>query len=366
MSSGGPGKPGALLEYRRLLASPVGCRYASRGSMDFRQTVFAFDYHTEGEPMRIVHAGVPGLAGATMLERSHDFARRHDALRRLVLDEPRGHDAMCAAFLTAPCDPSADRGVVFVEPLGVVHMCGHGTIAIAAMLVETGAVPRREPETTVTLDTAAGLVTARVHVAGDRVIGVTIQNVASYSAWLDAKVDVPGLGTVMFDLAYGGHFYAMVEAARVGLTIVPGAAARLIEVGERIRVAIERAFPLVHPEGEQSHGLLYIQFYGPPGRPDADLKNTVVVAPAALDRSPCGTGTSARLANLHARGALALGQRFVHESIIGTVFESRIVEVTRVGSYDAVIPEIRGRAWLTGINQLVVRADDPFPSGFRL
>ena len=334
--------------------------------MDFVESVFAFDYNTEGEPMRIVHAGGPALEGATMLERSRDFTRRHDALRRLVLDEPRGHSAMCAAFLTAPCDSAADRGVVFVEPLGVVHMCGHGTIAIATMLVESGAVPKRTPETVVTLDTAAGRVSARVHVEDDRVTGVTIRNVASYSALLDAKVDVPGLGAVTFDLAYGGHFYALVEAEGIGLTLAPGESGRLVDAGERIRAAIEGAFALVHPEGEQSRGLLYIQFFGPPGRFDADLRNAVVVAPAALDRSPCGTGTSARLANLHARGTLRPGQRFVHESIIGTVFEGRIAGLTRIGPYEAVIPEIRGRAWLTGINQLVVRPGDPFPSGFRL
>ena len=334
--------------------------------MDVARSLYAFDYHTEGEPMRIVHAGVPAVAGPTMLERSRDFAERHDALRRLVLDEPRGHGAMCAAFLTAPCVPGADRGVIFVEPLGVVHMCGHGTIAIATMLVETGAVPRRDDETAVTLDTAAGLVTARVHVDGDRVTGVTIRNVPAYSALLDAKVDVPGFGTVTYDLAYGGHFYAMVEAAQLGLPLEPGASARLVDAGERVRLAIEASVPLRHPEGEQSRGLLYVQFYGPARRPDAHLRNAVVVAPAALDRSPCGTGTSARLANLHARGTLAPGQPFVHESIIGTVFEGRIAGVTRVGPYEAIVPEIRGRAFMTGVNQLVVRRGDPFPAGFRL
>ena len=211
--------------------------------------------------MRIVHTGVPALAGRTMLERSEAFAADHDALRRFVLDEPRGHSAMCAAFLTPPCDPAAHRGVVFVEPLGVVHMCGHGTIAIATMLVETGAVAMTTPETHVVLDTAAGPVTARVHVAGDRVTGVTIRNVPAYSVALDAEVTVSGLGTVRFDLAYGGHFYAMVEAAPLGLALEPAAASRLIEMGERIRVAIEAATDLTHPQGRQSRGLLYVQFW---------------------------------------------------------------------------------------------------------
>jgi proline racemase len=328
--------------------------------------VHVLDYHTEGEPMRIVESGPRTLGGDTMLARSHDFAHRCDDLRRFVLDEPRGHAAMCAAFLTAPADPRADRGVVFVEPLGVVHMCGHGAIAIATMLVETGAVAMQAPETTVTLDTAAGLVAARVHVAGGCVTGVTIRNVPSYAALLDAKIAVPGVGIVEYDLAYGGHFYAIVDAARLGLGLVPSAAAELIAAGERIRTAIEAAVPLVHPQGEQSRGLLYVQFSGPPSAGDAHAKNAVVVAPGALDRSPCGTGTSARLASLWARGSIAVGEPFVHESIIGTRFVGRVAAVTTVGVQEAVVPEITGRAWLAGIGQLVLRPDDPFPAGFRL
>jgi proline racemase len=334
--------------------------------MKFVRVLSALDYHTEGEPMRIVTGGVPTLPGRTMLERSAHFAAQHDALRRLILYEPRGHAAMCAALLVPPSDPAADTGIVFVEPLGVVHMCGHGAIAIATMLVETGAVAMRAPETPVVLDTAAGPVTARVHVEGDRVVGATIRNVPAYSALLDAKVTVPGLGPVAFDLAYGGHFYALVEAAGVGLTLEPGQAARIVEAGERIRAAIEAEVPLVHPEGEQSKGLVYVQFYAPPSHPRAHLKNAVVVAPAGLDRSPCGTGTSARLANLWARGGIALHREFVHESIIGTLFEGRVVATTRVGAYEAVIPEITGRAYLSGFNQLVLRPDDPFPAGFLL
>jgi proline racemase len=332
----------------------------------FLRMLSTLDYHTEGEPMRIVTGGGPVLPGATMLERSAHLAAHYDALRRLLLYEPRGHAAMCAALLTPPCDPSADAGVVFLEPLGVVHMCGHGAIAIATMLVETGAVAMREPETPVILDTAAGRVAARVHVEAERVVGATIQNVASYSALLDAKVTVPGLGSVAFDLAYGGHFYALVEAQAVGLALEPAQAPRIVEVGERIRAVLEAEVPLVHPEGEQSRGLVYVQFYAPPRHPRAHLRNAVVVAPAGLDRSPCGTGTSARLANLWARGGIAVNREFVHESILGTLFEARVVGTARVGAYEGVIPEIRGRAYLAAVNQLVLRPDDPFPAGFLL
>jgi proline racemase len=332
----------------------------------FLHVLSAMDYHTEGEPMRIVTGGVPNLPGATMLERSTFFADSYDALRRLILHEPRGHSAMCAALLVPPTRPEADTGVIFIEPLGVVHMCGHGAIAIATMLVETGLVAMREPETPVVLDTAAGRVTARVHVEGERVRGVTIRNVPSYSALLDAMVAVPGLGKVPFDLAYGGHFYALVEATPLGLRLEPSQAARIVEVGERLRLAIEAEVSLVHPEGDQSKGLLYVQFYGPPRDSTAHLRNAVVVAPAGLDRSPCGTGTSARVANLWARGGIALGREFVHESIIGTLFQARVVDTARVGPHEAVIPEITGHAYLTSLSQLVLRPDDPFPAGFLL
>jgi proline racemase len=239
-------------------------------------------------------------------------------------------------------------------------------MAIATMLVETGTIVPTEPETSVTLDTAAGLVSARVRVEGERVRGVTIRNVPSYSALIDGKVTVPGLGPVTFDLAYGGHFYALVEAAPLGLALLPAQAPRIVEIGERIRRAIEAEVDLTHPEGAQAKGLLYIQFTAPPRQPRATLLNTVVVAPAGLDRSPCGTGTSARLANLWARGRIARGELFVHESIIGTLFEARIVGTTWVGTHDAVIPEITGRAHLTGFNTLVLGPDDPFPAGFLL
>lgn len=334
--------------------------------MRFHRVLSALDYHTEGEPMRIVTSGVPPVAGATMLERTRRWAETHDDLRRLILFEPRGHAAMCAALLVPPCDPAADTGVIFLEPLGVVHMCGHGAMAVATMLVETGVVPPKPPETPVVLDTAAGRVTARVHVEGEQVVAVTLRNVPSYAALLDATVTIPGLGRVTFDLAYGGHFYALVEAAQVGLRLEPEEAARIVEVGERVRRTVEEAVPLCHPEGEQARGLLYVQFWGPPRHPRAHLRNAVVVAPAGLDRSPCGTGTAARLATLWARRQLGVGETFVHESLLGTLFEARIAGTTPVGPYEGVVPEITGRAYLTGFHQLVLRPDDPFPAGFLL
>ncbi len=273
---------------------------------------------------------------------------------------------MCGAILAEPQHPEAQVGVVFIEPSGTVHMCGHGAMAIATMLVETGRIAAQAPETLLTLDTAAGLIRCRVAMDGERVTGVTIQNVPSFSVLLDAKVEVPGLGALPFDLSYGGHFYALVPAAAAGLTLEPHEASRIVEAGELIRRRIEVDVPLIHPERPQVKGLLYVQFFAAPKAPGARFRNAVVVSPLGLDRSPCGTGTSARMASLHARGELGLGQPFIHESILGSLFTGRLVGATRVGEYPAVIPEVSGRAYLAGISTLILTPEDPFPGGFLL
>lgn len=334
--------------------------------MRWTRMLSVLDYHTEGEPMRVVVGGVPPLPGKTILEKSDALEAGSRDLLGFVLYEPRGHSSMCGAILVEPTRQDADTGVVFIEPAGCVHMCGHGALAIATMLVETGRVAAREPETEVALETAAGLVTARVRVERGTVLAATIRNVPSFSYLLDGKVDVPGLGAVPFDLAYGGHFYALVPARPLGLELVPSEAPRLIEVGERLRARIEAEIPLVHPERPRAKGLLYVEFYDAPRHPRARFLNAVVVSPLGLDRSPCGTGTSARLANLYARREIRPGEPFVHESLLGTLFEGRIVGVTRVGEYEAVVPEITGRAYLAGMGQLVLTPDDPFPGGFLL
>ncbi|HXA94076.1 MAG TPA: proline racemase family protein [Candidatus Dormibacteraeota bacterium] len=330
------------------------------------RTLSVVDYHTEGEPMRIVVAGVARVPGATLMEQSDHLAAHGRELLGFTLYEPRGHSAMCGAILTEPVTAGADAGVLFIEPLGPVHMCGHGAIALGAMLVETGRVAAPEGRATVTLETPAGLVSCRVVTEPDRPTAVTIRNVPAFSAGLDLAVEVRGLGRVAFDLAYGGHFYALVEAAPLGLSLEPKDAPRLVEAGERIRLAIEATVPLVHPAMPAARGLLYIQFYEPARRPDAQLRNAVVVAPAGLDRSPCGTGTSARLANLHARGRLGVGEAFGHESIIGTLFTGRIAGLTQVAGTPAVVPEITGRAWMSGTATLSLDPSDPFPGGFLL
>jgi proline racemase len=330
------------------------------------RTLSVIDYHTEGEPMRIVVGGAPPVPGATLMDRSEHLAAHGRDLLGFTLYEPRGHAAMCGAILTEPVAPEADAGVLFIEPLGPVHMCGHGAIALGAMMVETGRVPAPAGRATVTLETPAGLVACRVQARPGAPTEVTIRNVPAFSVSLDRTVEVPGLGPVRFDLAYGGHFYALVDARELGLVLEPKEASRLVEIGERARLAIEARVPLVHPGMPSARGLLYVQFHEPARRPDALFRNAVVVAPAGLDRSPCGTGTSARLANLHARGRLAVGESFGHESIIGTRFTGRIAGLTEVGGLTAVVPEITGRAWMTGHGTLCLDPSDPFPGGFLL
>jgi proline racemase len=322
----------------------------------------AVDSHTEGMPTRVVTGGVGPLPGATMLERKLRFEAERDDLRLLLMREPRGHAAMSGAILQPPTRDDADWGVLFIEVSGCLPMCGHGTIGVATVLVETGMVEVREPETVVRLDTPAGLVVARVAVRGGRAEAVTLRNVASFLHARDEVARVEGLGDVRYDMAFGGNFYAIVEAASVGLSVDPARARELIDAGDRIRAAIPAP---VHPLDERIAGCRHVVFHAP-GRDGAHARNATAIDPGWLDRSPCGTGTSARMAQLWARGELELGQDFVNESIIGTRFTGRLVEETGVGDVAAVVPEVTGRAWITAMGQYLLDNRDPFPAGFAL
>jgi proline racemase len=325
----------------------------------------AVDSHTEGMPTRVVTGGVPALPGATMLERKLRFEAERDDLRLLLMREPRGHGAMSGAILQPPTRPDADWGVLYIEVSGCLPMCGHGTIGVATVLVETGMVAVTEPETTIRLDTPAGLVEARVAVREGRAEAVTLRNVPAFLHERGAAVEVPGLGTVTYDMAFGGNFYALVEAASVGLEPVPEQAPELIGAGAAIMEAIEAAGPPVHPEDERIRGCRHVVLHAP-GGDGAHARAATSIHPGWLDRSPCGTGTSARLAQLHATGALAVGEPFVNESVIGTRFTGRIAAETTVAGRPAVVPEITGRAWITGMGQYLLDPTDPFPAGFRL
>ena len=327
--------------------------------MRSRRVLHAVDSHTEGMPTRVITGGMPVLPGATMLDRKLWFEANCDDVRLLLMREPRGHAAMSGAILQPPTREVAVYGVLFIEVSGCLPMCGHGTIGVATVLVETGMVPVVEPITTVRLDTPAGVVVVRVAVSGGRAVAVTLRNVPAYVEGLDRAIEVPGLGMVTYDLAFGGNFYAFVPAAAVGLAPTPEHADGLIRVGGLIMDAINAAGEPVHLEDERIHGVHHVVLY-------EGARAATSIHPGWLDRSPCGTGTSARLAVKHARGELRLGEEFEHRSVLDTAFVGRLVEETTVGGRPAAIPEITGRAWITGMGQYLLDPSDPFPAGFSL
>lgn len=330
------------------------------------RVLHAVDSHTEGMPTRVITGGVGALPGATMLERREWFMANADDLRTFLMYEPRGHASMSGAILQPPTRPDADWGVLFIEVSGCLPMCGHGTIGVATVLVETGMVEVSEPVTTIRLDTPAGLVVAEVAVEDGTAKAVTIRNVPSYSHALDATVDVAGLGKVTYDIAYGGNFYAMVELEQLGIPFAREAKQRLLDAGLAIMDAInEQALP-VHVANPAIAGCHHVQLIAP-GSDARHSRHAMAIYPGWFDRSPCGTGTSARMAQLHARGELPLHTDFDNESFIGTHFIGRLVEETELaGAVTAVVPTITGRAWLTGTAQYFLDPEDPFPAGFLL
>jgi proline racemase len=325
----------------------------------------AVDSHTEGMPTRVITGGLGPVPGASMQERRLYFESHLDDLRLLLMREPRGHSAMSGAFLQPPTRPDADWGVLFVEVSGLLPMCGHGTIGVATVLVECGMVAVNEPETVIRLDTPAGLVEARVTVRDGHAERVTLRNVPAFVSELDASVRVDGLGTVTYDMAFGGNFYALVPADSVGLAPASRNGPELIARGLQIIGAINASAPPVHPLDGAIRGCKHVVFHAP-GADGAHARNATAIHPGWLDRSPCGTGTSARMAALHARGELALGQEFVNESVIGSRFTGRLVEEVNLGATAAVVPEVSGRAWITGMAQYLLDPTDPFPAGFAL
>ncbi|MFE9254251.1 proline racemase family protein [Streptomyces sp. NPDC006879] len=334
--------------------------------MRTRHVYQAVDSHTEGMPTRVITGGVGVIPGATMAERRLHFIEHLDQLRTLLMYEPRGHAAMSGAILQPPTRPDADYGVLYIEVSGLLPMCGHGTIGVATVLVETGMVPVTEPVTTVRLDTPAGLVSVDVAVEDGVALGVTLTNVPAFCVGLDRKVDVPGYGTVTYDIAFGGNFYVFVELDSLGLPFERSRKDELLTAGLAVMAAVNASGDRpVHPEAPEIAGVKHVYL----AAPDSDAsrsRHAMAIHPGWFDRSPCGTGTSARMAQLHARGQLPLGQDFFNESFIGTEFRGRLVERTTVGGLPAVIPTVTGRAWITGTAQYFLDPTDPFPGGFLL
>jgi len=328
-----------------------------------RQAFTAVDSHTEGMPTRVITSPVV-LPGLTMADRRRYLMSERDDLRTLLMCEPRGHASMSGAILQPPSRPDADVGVVFIEVSGCLPMCGHGTIGTATVLVETGLVAVKEPLTQIRIETPAGLVTASVQVRDGRAVGVTIRNVASYLHLRDATVQVAGIGAVRLDVAWGGNFYAIVPAAALGVEVRPEQYGRLVEVGLRVMRAVNEQLDFAHPDQPEIDQCRHVVLTA--ATEHGVARAAVAIHPGWIDRSPCGTGTSARMAALATRGELGLDTDFVHASLIGSRFTGRLVEQTTVGPYPAYIPTITGRAWITALATYLLDPDDPFPAGFQL
>ncbi len=329
------------------------------------RVISAVDSHTEGMPTRVITGGVGVIPGETMADKRRWFQDSSDELRTLLMFEPRGHASMSGSILQPSTRPDADFGVLFIEVSGLLPMCGHGTIGTATVLVETGMVEAVEPITRIRLDTPAGLVVADVAVEGGHATSVTITMVPSFSLALDQAVEVETYGDLAYDIAYGGNFYAIVDLEALGLPFDRAAKDQLLDAGLKIMTAINEQNRPVHPLRPDISGCHHV-YLKAPGSTASHSRHAMAIYPGWFDRSPCGTGTSARMAQLHARGELALDTEFVNESFIGSQFTGRLVEETTVGHLAAVVPTITGRAWVTGTAQYMLDPTDPFPAGFLL
>lgn len=328
--------------------------------------ITTIDAHTEGEPFRVITGGFPDLPGATILEKRRYAKEKLDHLRTALMWEPRGHADMYGCLVTPPVTPGADLGILFMHNEGFSTMCGHGIIGIATVALETGMLPAIEPETTLKIDTPAGLVTAHAVVAGGRVQRVRFQNVPSFVLALDEIVDVPGLGQVRYDLAFGGAFYAYIQAGDLGLTCAPEDYRPLIEKGMAIKRAVMAARPIPHPFEADLSFLYGTIFVGPALAEGVHSRNVCIFAEGEVDRSPTGTGVSGRLVLHYARGEVGLNQPLIIESIIGSRFTGRVLDTTTFGPYPAIIPEVEGTAHLTGRHEFLIDPEDPLQAGFML
>lgn len=334
--------------------------------MKITRVFTSVDTHTGGEPTRTITGGLPHIPGKTIVEKMTYFKENMDWIRTALMFEPRGHSVMSGVILTEPTHPEADIGVIFIETGGYLPMCGHDTIGVSTTLVETGMVKVEQPVTRITLDTPAGLTRVKVQVEDGVAKSVTFRNIPSFVMASDVDVNIPGFGNIRLDVAYGGNVYAILAADALGLKIAPENASQIITRGTLVREAVNRQVKIQHPEKDFINECTHVEFYAKPSQAVAHLKNAVFFAEGGIDRSPCGTGTSAKVATLYAKGQLKLNEEFVHESIIGSIFRARAVEKTKVGPYPAVIPEVTGSANIMGINQWYIDPDDPLKNGFLL
>ena len=328
-----------------------------------KHTFFCIDAHTCGNPVRLVAAGAPLLPHLPIAERRALFVEKHDWVRQALMFEPRGHDVMSGAIIYPAYREDCDFAVLFIEVSGCLPMCGAGTIGLVTSALEEGLVTPRVPGQ-LSIETPAGRVDIRYTREGDKVTSVQMLNVASYLHAKDVVVEVEGLGSLSVDIAYGGNYYAVVEpqAAWAGLEDMP--AKRIIEFSQKLRSALAQLPEPVHPEDSRIRGVHHVIWCDQPQTPDIDGRCAVFYGDQAIDRSPGGTGTSARMAQLHGRGRLAVGEDFRHQSLIGTVFVGRIEGETRIGDYPAIQPGVTGWARVIGHNTIFVDDSDPLAHGF--
>jgi proline racemase len=336
--------------------------------MRFSRMINVVGVHAEGELNEVITGGVVDVPGKTMFDKMRHLETQADELRKFLLFEPRGKVNQCVNLVLPSAHPEADAGFVIIESEYYVPMSGTNTICTVTALLETGMLPMHEPVTRLTLEAPAGLVKVEAACKDGKCQSVTFHNVPAFVFHLDRPVEVEGLGTVIVDVAYGGMIYAIVDAAALGFSVEPSEAREMVEIGERIKRAAAAQLPVVHPLSPDIHTINQTEFAGPLRVVDGQktARNGVVVSPGRLDRSPCGTGTTARLAVMHAKGQIGIGEPFIHESIIGTKFTGRILGTEPVGNLPGLSIAITGRGWITAFHQYVLDPTDPFPTGFTL
>ena len=332
-------------------------------SPTIRHTFFCIDGHTAGNPVRLVAGGAPLLRGSSMAERRLDFLERFDWIRTGLCFEPRGHDMMSGGFLYPPCEPDSDAAILFIETSGCLPMCGHGTIGMITFGLEHGLITPREPGK-LKVEVPAGTIHIEYEKEGAKVTAVRIRNVPAYLAAEGIEIDVPGFGPLTLDVAYGGNYYAIIEPQGAYTGLDDLGASKLVELSRTIRELVRAKFEPVHPLEPSIRGVSHVLWADKPSAEDADGRNAVFYGERAIDRSPCGTGTSARLAHLAAKGRLKVGDRFVHESYIRSRFIGRVEEATELGGQAAIVPSIQGSAIATGFNTIWIDREDPFWAGF--
>lgn len=357
---------GAIMKTRKLERSLYqSIKRKEEGKMRIKRSFHTIDTHTCGEPTRNVIGGIPTIPGNTMEEKLEYMSTKGDWIRQLLTYEPRGNDVMSGTIITPPCRPEADIGVLYFEVGGWMPMCGHDTIGVGTALVKSGMIDVTEPYTYVTLDTAAGLIRLKIEIVNGTAVGVTFLNAPAFVMKKDVSVTTEEYGEVQLDIAYGGNIYAILPAESVGLQIRPELSSELIKAGNLLKKYINEQITVQHPEIRFENHVTHIEFYEK-GEEAHVTKNAVIIPPGAIDRSPCGTGTSAKLSVLAAKGKIRPGESFIHESIIGSRFTCKYVGDTEVAGIPAVIPEVTGRAWVTGIHTFILEPDDIFQNGYQL